>query len=114
LRSGIQPDRFWILSLKEIYDEMEANAYRESEKAKLHLSYLHKLAQWNAFAFSEPKKMPSLKSEFPELFAEKKKKPAEKTPMKWEAEKARFALFAAAHNARFEQKEDTAVCPKKD
>jgi hypothetical protein len=115
LRSGIQPDRFWILSLKEIYDEMEAFEFRERETAKLQLSYMHKQAQWNAFAFSAPKTMPSLQKEFPELFAvepEETEKTSD-TP-KWELDKARFALYAAAHNAQFEPKEDTSVCLKKD
>jgi hypothetical protein len=114
LRSGITPDRFWILSLKEIYDEMEANAYREKEKAKLQLSFLHKAAQWNAFAFSDPMKMPNLQNEFPELFAVEPDK-TEKTSdtPKWEIDKARFSLYVAAHNAQFKKKED-AICIKKD
>lgn len=120
LRSGILSDRFESLSIKEIYDELEAYNQNRTEQAKVTeeqnkflLIVAHKQAEWNSFAFGDPKKMPTLRSQFPDYFSEEEK-PAPRKNRKskvppieqWQIDKMRFDAFAAAHNNQVAKKEE--------
>jgi len=88
----------------------EIKAYNENQEAqsKAAIALSYRQARWFAFSVNEPKKMPTLQQEFPDLFPDepdeepkKKKVKKGKKIEQWETDKARMAIFAAAHNAQF-------------
>ena len=88
----------------------EIQAYNENEEARCReaIALAHRQAQWFAYAVNDPKKMPTLRQDFPDLFPEKPEEGSKKAKTKrgkkieqLELDKAKMAIFASAHNAQF-------------
>jgi len=101
-----------MLSIKEIQDEIKAYSENQEAQSKEAIALAYRQARWFAWAVNDPKKMPTLQQEFPDLYPDKRddepKKIASKRGKKieqWEIDKARMAIFASAHNAQFSKSE---------
>jgi len=107
LRIGIRSVEFWDLSHGEIQAEIRAFNRREKERAKeerIRFEWLAIFLYRTSIAISamvwEPKKAPTIKKLFPELFQEEE---SSEVPQ-WKRQQAGMAAYAAAHNARLRAK----------
>lgn len=99
------------MSIKEINDEVEAYEKNKEDQLRFEISIAHRQASWIAVGFNSPKKFPALHDEFPDLFFpdEPEKKKKVKKMEKWEIEKMKMALYAQAHNAKFEKSQEVST-----
>ncbi|MEI8200753.1 MAG: hypothetical protein WCG21_11885 [Eubacteriales bacterium] len=88
-------------------DEITADNENKEARSKEAIALAYRQARWFAFSVNEPKKMPTLQQEFPDLFPDQDEEPKKKKVKKgkkteqWEIDKARMAIYASAHNAQF-------------
>jgi hypothetical protein len=99
LLAGISPLQFGEMSIGQILDVLDAHNRQQEAKAKETearfkeaVMLLHWHAELCAYAFNDPKKMPSVEKSFPKLFGR-----ADDAP-EWKRQQAGFAAWVNAYN----------------
>ena len=98
---GISPLQFGDMTIGQVSDMLDAYNRRQEVQAKEAearlkeaVLLLHWHAELCAYAFNDPKKMPSIEKRFPGLFG-----PTEDAP-EWKRQQAGFAAWVNAYNNR--------------
>lgn len=94
LESGITVERYWSLTLNEIFAQLFANKAKHDVELKERAMMDYQLAQGLSYAFNNPQKMPKPEKLYPFLKEEEEQKEVE--PVSQEED---FAIFMEQLNA---------------